>query len=51
MSNELATLIEQYDLYSTPFALLLDQDKKILYKKLEVDQIKDIVERLPDITH
>ncbi|MDH4472691.1 MAG: DUF5106 domain-containing protein [Fluviicola sp.] len=50
-SEELAVLIEQYDLYSTPIALLLDQDKKILYKKLEVDQIKEIIDRLPDVTH
>ena len=47
-SEELSVLIEQYDLYSTPVAFLLDKDKKILYKKLEVDQIKDILERLPD---
>jgi len=47
-AEELAMLIEQYDLYSTPFALLLDQDKKILYKKLDVGQIKEIVEQLPD---
>jgi peroxiredoxin len=50
-SEELSVLIEQYDLYSTPVAFLLDKDKKILYKKLEVDQIKEIIERLPNVSH
>lgn len=47
-SEELAILIEQFDLYSTPVAFLLDKDKKILYKKLDVAQIKEIVGQLPD---
>ncbi len=47
-SEELQTLIDQYDIYSTPTVFLLDKEKKILYKKLEVDQIKELVEGLPD---
>lgn len=49
-SEELTVLIDQYDLYATPVAYFLDKDKKIVYKKLEVDQLKDIIERLPDVT-
>src|SRR3989344_4511033 len=49
-SEEQTFLIEQFDLYSTPLAFFLDKDKKILYKKLDVEQIKNIVERLPDVS-
>ncbi|OGS78970.1 MAG: hypothetical protein A3D31_03080 [Candidatus Fluviicola riflensis] len=49
-SEEQTLLIEQFDLYSTPLAFFLDKDKKILYKKLDVEQIKNIVERLPDVS-
>lgn len=36
-------LITKYDVYSTPVIYILDSKKKILAKKIGVDQVKDII--------
>ncbi len=36
-------LITKYDVYSTPVIYILDSKKKILAKKIGVEQVKDII--------
>jgi hypothetical protein len=36
-------LINKYDVYSTPVIYILDSKKKILAKKIGVEQVKDII--------
>lgn len=47
-STVIQTLVTNYDIYSTPSFFLLDADKKLLYKKFEVEDLKQILESYPD---
>lgn len=40
---------KKYDVYSTPVIYILDENKKILAKRLAVEQIKDFIERYKKI--
>lgn len=37
---------EKYDIYSTPVIYLLDKDKKIVAKRIGVDQVKDLINEM-----
>ena len=39
-------LKDKYDIYSTPVIYILDKDKKIKAKRIDVDQIKPILTEL-----
>jgi hypothetical protein len=39
-------LKDKYDIYSTPVIYILDKDKKIKAKRIDVDQIKTILTAL-----
>ncbi|OFX80153.1 MAG: hypothetical protein A2X12_01860 [Bacteroidetes bacterium GWE2_29_8] len=38
-------LYKTYDIYSTPVIYLLDQEKRILAKRISVDQIKEVIDK------
>ena len=40
---------DKYDIYSTPVVYLLDKEKKILAKRINHDQLKEIILRLEDL--
>ncbi len=41
----LAVVKKKYDIKVNPYLMLLDKDKKILWKRLDPNQVKDILER------
>jgi hypothetical protein len=40
---------DKYDIYSTPVVYLLDKEKRILAKRINHDQLKEIILRLEDL--
>ena len=40
---------DEYDIYSTPVIYLLDQNKKILDKRIDYKQISKVISRLEEI--
>ena len=36
---------DKYDIYSTPTVYLLDKDKKIIAKRLDLEQLKELLNR------
>lgn len=47
-NEELRDLIDHYDLYETPTVFMLDTNKQILYKYIDVKQIRDLISGLPN---
>lgn len=47
-SSVIQALVTNYDVYSTPAFFLLDADKKLLYKRFEVEDLNQILENYPD---
>lgn len=47
-NEELRDLIDHYDLYETPTVFMLDRNKQILYKYIDVKQIRDLISGLPN---
>ena len=40
---------DKYDIYATPLIFLLDRDKKIMAKRISVEQVEDIMRRDQDV--
>ena len=40
---------DEYDIYSTPVIYLLDEDKKILAKRIDYKQISKVIRRLEEV--
>ena len=47
-SSVVLSLVENYDIYTTPTFFLLDADKKLIYKKFMVENLNQILENYPD---
>lgn len=47
-SSVIQAIVNNYDLYTTPVFFLLDSDKKLLYKRFDVENIPTILGNYPD---